>query len=89
MKLGTYSRSAEIARAGALALAFVGVGTLAFAFAPGARYLLPALPMFAMVAAEWLTSRTRLLYPILGAFAVTMITFLLLFTTTRGIWIEW
>ncbi|MBV9065430.1 MAG: hypothetical protein JO004_06645 [Methylobacteriaceae bacterium] len=35
MTLRTYSRSAEAARAGALAVAFIGVGTLAFAFAPG------------------------------------------------------
>jgi hypothetical protein len=50
MKLGTYSRSAEIARAGALAVAFVGVGTLAFAFAPGAQ--MPAAPRQALVVAK-------------------------------------
>ena len=38
----TYSRSAETARAGALAVAFIGVGTLAFAFAPGTQVAAPA-----------------------------------------------
>jgi hypothetical protein len=33
----TYSRSAEIGRAGVLAIAFIGVGTLAFAFGPGTQ----------------------------------------------------
>jgi tetratricopeptide (TPR) repeat protein len=42
MRLKTYSRSAEIARAGALAVAFIGVGTLAFAFAPGTQVAAPA-----------------------------------------------
>jgi hypothetical protein len=41
MRLRTYSRSAEIARAGALAVAFIGVGTLAFAFAPGTQVAAP------------------------------------------------
>jgi TPR repeat protein len=50
MRLRTYSRSAEIARAGALAVAFVGVGTLAFAFAPGAQ--VPAPPRQALVVAK-------------------------------------
>jgi hypothetical protein len=42
MRLKTYSRSAEIARAGALAVAFIGAGTLAFAFAPGTQVAAPA-----------------------------------------------
>jgi hypothetical protein len=42
VRLRTYSRSAEIARAGALAVAFIGVGTLAFAFAPGTQVIAPA-----------------------------------------------
>ncbi|MBV8848328.1 MAG: hypothetical protein JOZ16_01950 [Methylobacteriaceae bacterium] len=50
MKLGTYSRSAEIARAGVLAVAFVGVGTLAFAFAPGSQA--PSAPRQALVVAK-------------------------------------
>jgi TPR repeat protein len=41
MRLRTYSRGAEIARAAALAAAFVGVGTLAFAFAPGVQQAAP------------------------------------------------
>jgi hypothetical protein len=41
-KAMTYSRSAETARAGALAVAFIGVGTLAFAFAPGTQVAAPA-----------------------------------------------
>jgi TPR repeat protein len=58
MRLRTYSRSAEIARAGALAVAFIGVGTLAFAFAPGTQVAAPprqtvviAKPSAAMVPA--------------------------------------
>ena len=51
MRLRTYSRSAEIARAGALAVAFVGVGTLAFAFAPGAQQQ-AAPPRQALVVAK-------------------------------------
>jgi hypothetical protein len=50
MRLRTYSRSAEIARAGALAIAFVGVGTLAFAFAPGTQVAAP--PRQAVVVAK-------------------------------------
>jgi hypothetical protein len=42
MRLRTYSRSAEAARAAALAVAFIGVGTLAFAFAPGTQVAAPA-----------------------------------------------
>ena len=49
MKLRTYSRSAEAARAGALAVAFIGVGTLAFAFAPGSQV---AAPRQALVVAK-------------------------------------
>jgi hypothetical protein len=58
MRLRSYSRSAEIARAGALAVAFIGVGTLAFAFAPGTQVAAPprqtvviAKPSAAMVPA--------------------------------------
>ena len=50
MRLRTYSRSAEIARAGALAVAFIGVGTLAFAFAPGTQVAAP--PRQALVIAK-------------------------------------
>jgi TPR repeat protein len=50
MRLRTYSRSAEIARAGALAVVFVGVGTLAFAFAPGSQQSAP--PRQALVVAK-------------------------------------
>ena len=50
MRLRTYSRSAEIGRAGLLAVAFVGVGTLAFAFAPGAQQA--ATPRQALVVAK-------------------------------------
>jgi hypothetical protein len=50
MRLGTYSRSAEIARAGALAVAFIGVGTLAFAFAPGTQVAAPARQALVVVA---------------------------------------
>jgi hypothetical protein len=43
MRLKSHSRSAEAARAGALAVAFIGVGTLAFAFAPsGGQVAAPA-----------------------------------------------
>jgi peptidoglycan/LPS O-acetylase OafA/YrhL len=50
MRLRTYSRSAEIARAGLLAVLFVGVGTLAFAFAPGSQQAAP--PRQALVVAK-------------------------------------
>jgi TPR repeat protein len=50
MRLRTYSRSAEIARAGALTVAFIGVGTLAFAFAPGTQVAAP--PRQALVVAK-------------------------------------
>jgi TPR repeat protein len=49
-KAMTYSRSAEIARAGALAAAFIGVGSLAFAFAPGTQVAAP--PRQALVVAK-------------------------------------
>jgi hypothetical protein len=42
MTLKSHSRSAEVARAGALALAFIGVGSLAFAFAPSGQVVAPA-----------------------------------------------
>ena len=57
MKLRTYSRSAEIARAGALAAAFVGVGTLAFGFAPGAQQV-PAPRQPLLVAKPTLVAMT-------------------------------
>ena len=50
MRLRTYSRSAEIARAGLPAVLFVGVGTLAFAFAPGSQQAAP--PRQALVVAK-------------------------------------
>ncbi len=50
MRLRTYSRSAEIARAAALAVVFVGVGTLAFAFAPASQQSAP--PRQALVVAK-------------------------------------
>jgi len=50
MRLRTYSRSAEIVRASALAVAFVGVGSLAFAFAPGNQQSPP--PRQALVVAK-------------------------------------
>jgi TPR repeat protein len=50
MRLRTYSRSAEILRASALAAAFVGVGSLAFAFAPGSQQSAP--PRQALVVAK-------------------------------------
>jgi hypothetical protein len=50
MRLRTYSRSAEIARAGALAVAFIGVGTLAFAFAPGTQVAAPPRQALVVVA---------------------------------------
>jgi TPR repeat protein len=50
MRLRSYSRSAEIGRAGALAVAFIGVGTLAFAFAPGTQQTAP--PRQALVVAK-------------------------------------
>lgn len=50
MRLKTYSKGAEIARAGALAVAFIGVGTLAFAFAPGPQTA--AQPRQALVVAK-------------------------------------
>ena len=50
MRLRTYSHSAEIARAGLLAVLFVGVGSLAFAFAPGSQQAAP--PRQALVVAK-------------------------------------
>jgi hypothetical protein len=41
MRLKSHSRSAEAARAGALAVAFIGVGSLAFAFAPSGQVAAP------------------------------------------------
>jgi hypothetical protein len=50
MRLKTYSRNAEIVRASALALAFVGVGSLAFAFAPGEQVAAPVRQAIVVVA---------------------------------------
>jgi hypothetical protein len=58
MRLRTYSRSAEIARAGALAVAFIGVGTLAFAFAPGTQGPAPARQALVVVAKPALVAMT-------------------------------
>jgi hypothetical protein len=58
MRLRTYSRSAEIARAGALAVAFIGVGTLAFAFAPGTQVAAPARQALVVVAKPALVAMT-------------------------------
>jgi hypothetical protein len=58
MRLRTYSRSAEIARAGALAVAFIGVGTLAFAFAPGTQVAAPARQALVVVAKPALGAMT-------------------------------
>jgi TPR repeat protein len=58
MRLRTYSRSAEIARAGALAVAFIGVGTLAFAFAPGTQMAAPARQALVVVAKPALVAMT-------------------------------
>ena len=69
----------------ALVVAWVGPR----AFAPGARFLLPALPFYAIVAAEYLAPRRRLLVPVVVASAIGLAALVNLFSAHPTIWIEW
>lgn len=58
-------------------------------FAPGGRYLLPALPFLLVVVAEWLQERSRLLALTLSTFVVSSLLLVGAFVLGGWLWLEW
>lgn len=70
---------------GVLLISWVGP----LSVAPAGRYLLPVLPLAAIVSARWLAPRPRILWPLLVSFAAVSAVFLVLFTRGGELWVEW